>query len=59
MSPPLWTAQEVADHHGVTVRWVWQLARNGRIPVTRTGPTGRWMRFDPEQVKALPLGVKS
>lgn len=52
MSPPepLWTAEDVAAYMKVTKRHVWELARTGKLPMTRL-PDGRGMRFDPRTIQ--------
>jgi excisionase family DNA binding protein len=52
----LWNVERVAEHLGLSVRTVYQMARDGRIPTVRIG--GRW-RFRPEDVDAwLADGVR-
>jgi excisionase family DNA binding protein len=41
------TAEEVSDYLSVSTRWVWDAARNGRIPYFRVG---KYMRFDLKSV---------
>jgi len=50
MSPPepLWTAKDVAAYARLTERHIWDLARNGQLPMTRIG---RRMRFDPRTIR--------
>lgn len=59
MPPPetLWTADDVAAYMKVTRRYVWELARNGKLPMKRL-PDGRGMRFDERAIK-LHLAAKA
>jgi excisionase family DNA binding protein len=45
----LLTAEEVAEHLDVGVKWVWAQARSGTIPHVRLG---RYKRFRPEAIDA-------
>lgn len=48
-APAPMTAPEIAARLGVPASWVYELARNGRIPVRRLG---RYRRFDLAAVEA-------
>jgi excisionase family DNA binding protein len=42
--PPLLEAEQVAALIGMTVEWVWEQSRNGRIPCIRLGRKYRYRR---------------
>ena len=46
-----WTAKEVAQNLGMSLRWVRQAAADGRLPCIRH-PDLRAVRFDPAEVRA-------
>ena len=50
-----WTAQEVAQNFGMSLRWVRQAAADGRLPCIRPENT-RAVRFDPNVVREWFVG---
>ncbi len=53
-SEALWTADEVAAFIKCSVSYVYKSAERGELPCVRVG---RMLRFKPEAVRAIVLGV--
>ncbi len=53
-SEALWTADEVAAFIKCSVSYVYKSAERGELPCVRVG---RMLRFRPDAVRALVLGV--
>lgn len=51
--PPFRNAKEIASKIHMSVWWVYQLAKRGRIPAHRVSPRGRLMFIEEEVLDAL------
>lgn len=51
MPEPLWNSADVADYLGVTREVVQAKSRKGELPHVKIG--GRWLRYEPETIRAL------
>jgi excisionase family DNA binding protein len=45
-TPRLWTAEQAASYLGVRTSWVYEAAREGRVPVVRLGKHLRFLQAD-------------
>lgn len=45
-TPRLWTAHQAAAYLGVRTSWVYEAAREGRVPVVRLGKHLRFLQED-------------
>lgn len=46
---PLWDTKQLAEHLGMSPRYIGQLVKESRIPFTRLG---RSLRFQPDEINA-------